>query len=573
MIAETSAFETVVRERSWDWLLELQRRLGVELQLVGAPLVPLLPQRLGGAELISTLLASLDAPLQQVVSSAFRLRKAQTHTVDGVHVVCVAVGSGRRFPGVLVVARAAAEPPNQADRVRERLELIASWLTTAIEAHVESPPGMHASGLDRVSPLCRLLAHDGGPRSDRELVRMFGEALAIWFDVDALGYVETARGTFARDVSLPGVSSVAQPGVLPSLGLAESPMLTRLPASHADRFGFAQDAPAFVARIQQQDGPAWLIVLSGAIQLSDIDRLDACVSVLRVSLASHGASVTADTVAAVANCLMTGGHVEASATMALTELRGRLGASSAVLTIEGADHTPVVRAVSRATEESASDPARASRLVMARRVEGGGVVNLALAHWGGRPFSPQEHQVAAAVAAAFERWSQGLAAWHESGRERRRSSARFEEELENFAAQALSRGVAVTTIVVRAPAAREVPGLVHRWVTSVRGYMRASDIVGVLSEGELAVLLHDAGPEHASRAAARITAVVAATPDAGAVTVGIATRHPGDAPAGIVREARGRADGRNDAPEPAPVGTITSGGREQGTTGVREIGR
>src|SRR5262245_16541046 len=139
MIAETSAFETVVRERSWEWLVELQRRLGVELQLVGAPMVPLLPQRLSGAEMLATLLSPPDAPLQQVVTAAFRLRKAQTQTVDGVHVVCVAVGSGRRAPGVLVVARAASEPSHQAERVRERLELIASWLTTAIEAHVESP--------------------------------------------------------------------------------------------------------------------------------------------------------------------------------------------------------------------------------------------------------------------------------------------------------------------------------------------------------------------------------------------------------------------------------------------------
>jgi hypothetical protein len=537
---------------------------------MGVTLVPLLPHGIGGADTLSTLLSRPESALQTAVSAAMRTRKPQALTVHGVHVVCVALGSSRRAPGALVVSRIASEPPDQAERVRERLELIASWLTTAIEAHVESPPGMHASGLDRVSPLCRLLAHDGGPRSDRELVRMFGEALAIWFDVDAFGYVETARGTFARDVSLPGVDSGTQPGVLPSLGLFDGATLTRMPAGHAERFGFAQNSPAFVARIHQQDGPSWLIVLSGAIELADVERLDACVAVLRVSMASHGAGVTAETVAAVANCLMTGGHAEACATMALSELRDRLGASSAVLTIEGADHNPVVRAVSRAGEGPGPDPARASRLVMARQVEGGGVVNLALAHWGGRPFSPQEHQVTAAVAAAFERWSQGLAAWHDTGRERRRSSARFEQELESFAGQALSRGVAATAIVVRAPAARDVPGLVHRWVSAIRGYMRASDIVGVLSDGEVGVLLHDAGAEQASRAAARVTAVVAATPEAGAVTVGIAIRQPGEPAAGIVQEARFRADGHSAA-EPTPA-TSARGTRTPASPGFREVG-
>jgi hypothetical protein len=188
--------------------------------------------------------------------------------------------------------------------------------------------------------------------------------------------------------------------------------------------------------------------------------------------------------------------------------------------------------------------------VIARHVEGGGEVNLALTSPGSRPFSPQEHQVAAAVVAAFERWSQGLATWQDGGRERRRSGGRFEHEVESFAAQALARGVAATAIVVRAPLAADVPGLVQRWVSSIRGYMRASDLVGVLSETEVAVLLHDAGAEHASRAAARATAVVTATPDAGTVAVGIATRQPGESAAGIVQEARFRADGRGSAREP-----------------------
>ena len=51
-------------------------------------------------------------------------------------------------------------------------------------------------------------------------------------------------------------------------------------------------------------------MLSGAIDFPDVERLDACVAVLRVSMASHSASVTADTVTAVANCLMTGGQPE-----------------------------------------------------------------------------------------------------------------------------------------------------------------------------------------------------------------------------------------------------------------------
>lgn len=538
MIAEPTAFETIVRERSWDWLVELQRRLGVELQLVSAQLTPLLPQPPVGG--LAVLLSQPESSLQSALTAAFMFRRPQAMTIDGNHVACVALGSGRRAPGVLVVSRVAAERTQDIARVRDRLELIASWLSTAVEAHIESPPGMHASGLDRVSSLCQLLTQDNGPRADRELIRLFGEALAIWFDVDVYGYVETPRSTFARDTTLPGADDAA-PTTLPIAGLPESVSLTRLPQGHADRFGFPPSALAYVARLRQHEGPSWLIVLSGPIDHADLERLDACVAVLRVSLDAHAAGATTEAVTAVAGRLMTGGAVDACATEALSELRERIDASSAALTIDGADGHRAVHAVARRSEGRSPDPASTARLVVARRVEGGGTVNLALANWDGRHFSPQEHQVAAAVAAAFERWSHTLSGWQESGRERRRSASRFEHELEAFAAQALTRGVATTTIVVSAAGAIDVPGLTQRWVSGIRGQMRASDLVGALGDGEVAVLLHDATAEHAARAVTRVMAVVTASGNAGEVRVGVATRQPGDQAAGVVHDARRRA--------------------------------
>lgn len=389
------------------------------------------------------------------------------------------------------------------------------------------------------------LTQDNGPRSDRDLIRLFGEALGIWFDVDLYGYVETPRGTFARDTSFPGAADAA-PATLPIPGLPDSASLTRLPQGHADRFGFSTSAHAYVARLRQHDGPSWLIVLSGPIEHADLARLDACVAVLRMSLDSHGAGMTAEAVAAVASRLMSGGSTDACATQALAEVREILGASSAALTIDGPDGQRAVHAASRGAEGRAHDPANATRLVVARRVEGGGSLSLALAHWDGRHFSPQEHQVSEAVATSFERWSQGLVLWKESGRERRRATSRFEKDIEEFTAHALARGIATTTIVVRASAAINTPGLTQRWVAGIRAQMRASDLVGVIGDGEVAVLLHDATAEQADRAIARVTAVVTATPEGGVVSVGVSTRQPGEHAAGAVEDARRRASDAAD---------------------------
>jgi hypothetical protein len=62
---EPSAFEMAVRERSWDWLLELRRRLKVDLQLVDKRYAPLLPFTAAGATAsVTGLLEPGDSPLR-----------------------------------------------------------------------------------------------------------------------------------------------------------------------------------------------------------------------------------------------------------------------------------------------------------------------------------------------------------------------------------------------------------------------------------------------------------------------------------------------------------------------------
>src|SRR4030095_8858646 len=154
---EPSAFETAVRERSWDWLLGLRRRLKVDLQLVDKRYAPLLPFAAGATPSVSGLLEPGDAVLRSALSSALQSRQPQSTALHGLQIICLPVTMERSSPGVLVLARAL--PMSQdAESSRAQLQLVGSWLSTAVEAHLQSPPAFHASGISRLAPLARLLS-------------------------------------------------------------------------------------------------------------------------------------------------------------------------------------------------------------------------------------------------------------------------------------------------------------------------------------------------------------------------------------------------------------------------------
>ena len=109
--------------------------------------------------------------------------------------------------GVLIVAH--SDAPHVAGE--RHLPTVSAWLRTAVEQHLAS----QAAGADHLGALheaLRAAAFDG---SDRRLVAVFAEALAVWHDIEVMGYVETAPGVFTRAVSLAGRGQQVPPLVFP----------------------------------------------------------------------------------------------------------------------------------------------------------------------------------------------------------------------------------------------------------------------------------------------------------------------------------------------------------------------
>lgn len=534
---EPSGFEVAVRARSWDWLLELRRRLKVDIQLVDDRHTPLLPFAVAGpAPSLSGLWEQRDAVVASAVTNTFQTRVPQAVAWHGLQIICMALASERGTSGVLVLARML--PAGQdSEASRAQLELVGSWLSTAVEAHLLSPPALHASGVNRIAPLAKLLATAAETESDRELVRLFGEAVAVWHDIEVSGYIEMSDGNFARDVSLPGARKGDRPATIPAVGLPETAELALLPQGHVDRFGLPVNNEAYVCQLRRGRGRAWLLVFTGAIDTYDLQRLVAYVALLDVALAVASAEAAAHITAMLTRRLAdVEDTADMRASLALEELRGVLGGSSATLTIESSNGDLVLRAVSPAI--GGSEIVKGSRLTVVNRSDRQYTTTVSISRSEGLQFSPRDYAVATAAAEVLNAWAASYRV-STSKRDRRTGAPAFHEVMERSAREAVERGAPVTAVVLLIRDAVLSPGSTQRWVAGMRGQMRPSDLAGMLAEGEIGLLMHDTTAQHAKNIASRLRAVVDGLPGPDPILIGVATRVPGlPLVEGIVREAR-----------------------------------
>jgi len=536
---DPSLFELTVRGRSWDWLLELRRWLKIDLLLVDDRLSILLPAQPSDQPGLSSLLDG-DATVRDAIEAALKSRRAQSRERGGFQIVCTPIFLERGSPGALLVGRSL--PPRQdATPARAQLEMVGSWLSTAVDAHLQSPPTFAASGLDRVAPLAQVLGQAADCESDRELIRLFGEAIAVWHDIDVCAYVETSNGTFMRDIGLPGAKQDEGPASIASAGLPESTELTQLPQGHLDRFGLPVQSDVYVRRFRRDGGRAWLLMFTGAIDGYDLQRLSAYAGLLELALAVAMGAITNRVVSTVSRLLADEVSPETRAGRALEALRTTVGAASASLTIESGEGIPLLR-VNRPDSrvETRAEPG-AVQLVLVKRSERHYTTTISMARHESLPFTPCDHEAASAAAATFAVSAPVLLRTGDGRRERRAASRGFQEVLERSAREALEQGLPVAMVVMMTREATS-PGSTQRWVAAIRAQTRASDVAGMLTEGEIGLLMQDAHERQARRIAERLSTAAGRAAGQELTLIGVASRGPGEgAAAGLLREARADA--------------------------------
>jgi hypothetical protein len=536
---EPSSFEVAVRDRSWDWLLELRRRLKVDLLIVDSRPSVLLPTLSDQTARLSSMLEHGEGALLTAVGAALRERASQSLDLGGMQIVCLPVITDGDAGGALVMGRVSLAGQD-ASASRSQLENVASLLTAAIDAHLLSPPAFPSSGLNRIAPLAQLLGHASERESDRELIRLFGEAIAVWHDIDVSGYVETTPGVFARDVSLPGTKKGERPMLIPSAGLPDSAELARLPQGHLDRFGLPGNDDVYVRRFKGKAGRSWLMVFTGEIGPYDLQRLGAYVTLLDLALSLSTNAFTGRLIKAIGARLVSGGDApEEQATLALEELRTALGAAAATLTIASTNSALLLRVTTPARSSEIDADAQTFRVVLVKRSEAHYTTTVSLGRNESLNFTPRDHAAAADAVAMFEAWAPATLGGGRARRERRSTPRGFTEILQRSAREALERGAPVAIVVLLIRDAASLPGLTQRWVAGIRAQMRASDLAGMLGEGEIGLLMTDSSAEQAKSITERLRAVVAGDPGQESILVGVAARSPGqDTVEGIVQDAR-----------------------------------
>ena len=480
---------------------------------------------------------SAKAGLRLAVSTAIRTRTPQAAVADRLQTVIVPVTLDRVVSGALVVARRTSA--DQPESVRSQLELVGFWLTNAIEAHLQSPPAAQGD-LDRVSALCRLL--DSAGPSDRDIVSTFIESLAVWHDLEASGYVET-DGEYAREMSLPGADPTLTPAAIPRAALPDLDDVTRLARSDVDRLGFSGASDVVLTHLGEGAG-SWLVAITGSIESDELQRLSLYATLLDQAVARAAQATMADVLATVSKLLITdAGNPEEQARQAVRHLQTTLAMTRAALTATTRTGAPLLHVGPAFAAADLAAGSGAGKVVIIRRDPQQYAMAL-VAEWpADHRVTQRENDVVEAVAGLLESWVRRLVRQSAHVGDRRASSRGFDEVLERFARDAVQGGIPVTAVVIQFADAAFRPDVTQSRVARLREHLRGTDLVGRLSAGDVGLLLQDTAAAQAEALIARVLRLLEreGVPP-GQLSIGMATRRPGDPVTGaLAEEARQRA--------------------------------
>jgi hypothetical protein len=539
---DVSRFDTLVRTRTWEWLDALSRRLHLDVQLVDPHRHASLLANVADQTALARLFAARVPELWNLVSAAAARRTRQIAVIQSLRISAYPLSDRDEVVGVVLIAypisgrRGAVEEPIG-------LEIAAQSIVLGIQAHLQAAPvAVGGSSFDDVALLGHVLDATAAHGADREIVSAFAAALAFWKRVDVYGYVMTADGVFAAEVSPPVPAKVQMPANIPMDSLPSASMLTPLSRAQIQALGITHGPDVFVARIPDGDFP-WLIVFCGAISGAEAARLGLYVRLLDQLLRTAVSEATIKLVCAMSSHLLEHGDAASDAASAgVDALNASTGMASSALKVTTTYGAPLIQVGQ--IEPRQGDVPGGSRLVLVRRIPNRYTLTIVLTSAEGRRITRQQRELADAGANLFDAWVRSVLERLQQ-HDRRTASHTFDEVLDRFAGQAIERGSAVSMVVLLLADAACYPGLTQQWIARIRGTMRAADIVGMLGEGEIALLLHDTALDRAEAVAQRIVKMLETIADrhpSPVVATGVASRLPGSAGgAGLAAEARNDA--------------------------------
>lgn len=487
-----------VRRQSWEWLLGLARRLGVNVELLDNEGYPLLPPT-GQPEqpAVRRMLASNTAPVREAFAAALIGKGGESIAVDQQLLAFAPLATTPRC--VLAVARPLA--PGAPEQPRQ-LQGIAAWLGTAAEAQLRSPRADEHEVYERISTLQRVLAEAAGSGREGDVVRAFAEALAIWEDIEVRGYVENVAGLFVLDVMLPGSIRSEAPLVIDEkVGLGDVPIV-RLPRGEAERLGFISASDdVLISRL----GTTWVVALCGRIPRASEARLGAYVGLLAHAVQNAAnVGMSRATWSTVEALIVSAGQFEPAARRLLDDLKSTLGATAAVLLVTTTSGGHLLATGDTEQFEETWNQVRNDRLTVTLPMADRHRMTLGVARPNGPPFHRPEQRLLEAVGRVVASWLPKVLAASAGARERRQTAVTAEDVLDRRARQAVDAGESVTLVVVSDASAVFHPGRLQQCITAIRGQLRPEDVAAAVGDHEIAVLLPSTSVQSAAAVVDRL---------------------------------------------------------------------
>jgi hypothetical protein len=487
-----------VRRQSWEWLLGLARRLGVNVELLDNEGYPLLPPT-GQPEqpAVRRLLASNTEPVRKAIAAALIGKGSESIAVNQQLLAFAPLATTPRC--VLAVARPLASGVPEQPR---QLQSIAAWLGAAAEAQLRSPRADEHEVFERISTLQRVLAEAAGSGREGDVVRAFAEALAIWEDSEVRGYVENVAGLFVLDVMLPGSIRSEAPLVIDEKVGSDDVPLVRLPRGEAERLGFISASDdVLVSRL----GTTWVVALCGRIPRASEARLGVYVGLLAHAVQNAAnvgmARTTWSTVEAL---IVSVGQFEPAAQRLLDDLKSTLGATAAVLLVTTTSGGHLLATGDAEQFEETWNQVRNDRLTVTLPVADRYRMTLGVARPNGPPFRRPEQRLLEAAGRVVASWLPNVLAASAGARERRQTAVTAEDVLDRHARQAVDAGESVTLVVVSDASAVFHPGRLQQCITAIRGQLRPEDVAAAVGDHEIAVLLPSTSVQSAAAVVDRL---------------------------------------------------------------------
>jgi hypothetical protein len=404
-------------------------------------------------------------------------------------------------------------------------------LRAAVERHLAS----HAVGPEHLSALNHAFQQVLNEGSDRRLVQVFAEALAMWHDIEVVGYVQTAPGVFVHAVSLAGRRREVPPLVFPAAAVPAPQRFSRMPQTQVETADRDVEGDALVVTLGRSTGTMWLLALSGGIDACEPALLASYVSALDLALGLSTRAASARLALAVAMDLdASAGDPRRALRRALERVRGALDAAAASYTVHLVDGSDVVGV----TIGAHSDAARSEqRLRDERHVQSQTTAVFELVADKQTVWTPGERNACRGVADVLEQWLDRLATASAPPPAPR---VDIDALVDEHARLALDRGEAVTVCVF--PYTDGDAHAAARLAADVQRSLRANDLAAVSPLREIVVVLPQTSSSNAPSAAHRLRVAVARAAAREGIAIagaGFATRMPGqDAGGSLLLAAR-----------------------------------